>query len=213
METRAHGSVGSSPPGGGRGSPNRDWAPETPRSWGSQARKRAQRDPGTREATQQARGGLSLVPGPPRRGPGGPVAWDHWWWWGGFSETGLGMLSALVQPGIRVPQHGYSLGCWVGSGWCWWWRPGQDVMLSARGPCGHYQSKISMGVDLGGVPGQSRGSQVLAISIQQGQSRRGSSRVTACGVQVGPGFSAASPTWRIRPVPTHSKEARGLTPQ
>lgn len=69
---------------------------------------------------------------------------------GGFSETGLGMLSALVQPGIRVPQHGYSLGCWVGSGWCWWWRPGQDVMLSARGPCGHYQSKISMGVDLGG---------------------------------------------------------------
>lgn len=71
---------------------------------------------------------------------------------GGFSETGLGMLSALVQPGIRVPQHGYSLGCWVGSGWCWWWRPGQDVMLSARGPCGHYQSKISMGVDLGGGP-------------------------------------------------------------
>lgn len=66
----------------------------------------------------------------------------------GVSETGLGMLSALVQPGIRVPQHGYYLGCWVGSGWCWWWRPEQDVMLSTRGPCGHYQSKTSTGVDL-----------------------------------------------------------------
>lgn len=43
----AHGSVGSSPPGGGRGPPNRDRAPETLRSCGSQTRKPAQRGHGT----------------------------------------------------------------------------------------------------------------------------------------------------------------------